>query len=183
MTFSVQICHWYQHYCHLMLTASSMAPCFHEVKTAEKRCDMTLLVMWYCWHMCKHHMPLVVLSMSPFCLLGWDDWNKLQHNFLVTWCQCWYHMTLIALSMPLLHLLLQDALNEMQHDFFSHLLVLVLESASCDANGIINKTIAFIRIRKLKQCATYLFWSFDAIDAGVSVIWYQWYHQWHHSIC
>ena len=43
------------------------------------------------------------------------------------------------------HLLGQDGKNDMQHDFFSHLILLTLASASCDANGIVNSTIVFIR--------------------------------------
>ena len=35
------------------------------------------------------------------------------------------------------HLLVQDNQNEMWHDFFSHLTLLALASASCDANGTV----------------------------------------------
>ena len=49
---------------------------------------------------------------------------------------------------------------------FSHL---TLASVLCNANGIVNSTTTFIKSRQLKQCATELFWSCDANDAGVSV--------------
>ena len=48
-------------------------------------------------------------------------------------------MTLMASLIFPLHLLVQDDQNEMQHDFFSHLILLSLVSASCDANDIVNK--------------------------------------------
>ena len=64
-----------------------------------------------------------------------------------------------VIIIPSLHLLVQDDQNEMQHDFFSQL---TLASVACDANGIANSTIVFIRSRQLTQCATELLWSFDA---------------------
>ena len=39
------------------------------------------LIMWCCWDWCEHQMTLVALSMAPFCLLGHDDQNKVQHDF------------------------------------------------------------------------------------------------------
>ena len=74
------------------------------------------------------------------------------------------------------HFIGQDDQNEMQHDFFSHL---TLAWALCDANGIVYSTIVLIRSRWLKQCTTSLFWSCNAIDASVSVMWCQQCHQWH----
>ena len=63
---------------------------------------------------------------------------------LVTWCQCWHHMTLTASSIVPPHLLFQDDQNEMQPEFFSYLTLLILASASCNANGFANSTTAFI---------------------------------------
>ena len=37
--------------------------------------------MWCCWYQCQHHMILITLSMPQFCLLGQDNWNKVQHAF------------------------------------------------------------------------------------------------------
>ena len=64
-------------------------------------------------------------------------------------------MTQMASSVAPLHFLVQDDQNEMQHDFFSHLTLLALASASCDATGIVNNTIVFITSTQLKQCTTY----------------------------
>ena len=54
---------------------------FYYVKTKETRCDVTLLVMWCCWHQCAHHVSLTALSMPSFCLLSQDNWNNVQHYF------------------------------------------------------------------------------------------------------
>ena len=51
---------------------------------------------------------------------------------------------LIVMSIPPLHLLIQDDQNEVKYDFFSHLTLLALTSASCDANGTISTTTVFI---------------------------------------
>ena len=144
------------------------------------------LVIWCCWDQCEHHMTLLALLMTPFCFLGQDDWNQMQHDLLVMCCQCW-HITLMASSIASLHLLVQDDQNENQHDVLSHLTLLALASTSCDANGIISTTIVF-KSRSSQgdwcQCATYLyFWSCNAISASISVAWYQQCPQWHHSIC
>ena len=61
-------------------------------------------------------------------------------------------MTLMASSQAVLHLLVQDDHNAIMHDFCSHLTLLALASASCDANGIVNNPIVFITLRQLKQC-------------------------------
>ena len=115
-------------------------------------------------------MTLMALSMALVCLLGQDDWNKVQHDFLVMLYQCWHYMTLMASSVPLLHLIVEDDQNEKQHDFFNHLALLTLASPPCDSNGIVNSTIVFIRSRQLKQCVTELFLC-NPIDAGVSITW------------
>ena len=91
---------------------------------------------------------------------------------LVMLYQCWNHMTLMASWRVPMDLFVQDDENEIQHDFFGNLTLFALASASCDDNGIVSSTIAFIKSRWLKQCATY-FWSCYAIDASVSVTWCQ----------
>ena len=53
---------------------------FIRWRQLKKRCDRTPLVMWCCWHQCQKHMTLIALSMSQFCLLGRDDWNKVLHD-------------------------------------------------------------------------------------------------------
>ena len=94
----------------------------------------------------------MALSMTPFCLSGQDEWNKVKHYFIV-----------IAMPVLVIHdnddiinkmaaSLVQDDWNDIQHDLFSHLTLLVLASASCDAKGIVNSTIVFIKLRWLKQC-------------------------------
>ena len=75
----VMWCYQCQHWCQVMLMASSLAQFVQEAKTIETRCCMTFWVMWCFWHQCKHHMTMLILSMAPFCLLGQDDWNKVQH--------------------------------------------------------------------------------------------------------
>ena len=45
------------------------------------------------------------------------------------------------------HLVGQDAEKKMHHDFFGHVMPLVPISESCDANGIINSTTAFVKSR------------------------------------
>ena len=65
---------------------------------------------------------------------------------------------------------------------FSHLKLLALASASCDANCIVNMVSVFICSRWLKQCATKLFWSYDGIGAGINLSWCKQYYQWYNSI-
>ena len=55
-------------------------------------------------------------------------------------------------SIAQLDMLVKDDQNEMPLDFFSHLTLVPLASASCDADG----TIVFIRSRQLKQYAVKL---------------------------
>ena len=49
-----------------------------------------------------------------------------------------------------------------------------------DANGIINGTILFARVRWSK-------WDFGhvmpSIGTSISIMWCQWHHQWYHCIC
>ena len=66
-------------------------------------------------------------------------------------------MTMMISSTAALHFLVKDDQNEMQHDFFSHLKLLALESASCDANGIVNNTTVLIRSGQLKEFANIIF--------------------------
>ena len=79
--------------------------------------------------------------------------TKSNMTFLVMWGHCLHLMTLMASSIASMHLLIWDHWNEMQYDFFSYLTLLAMETASCDVNG----NTVFIRSRKLKQCAKYLF--------------------------
>ena len=51
------------------------------------------------------------------------------------------HVMSMASSMKTLHLFSQDNQNEVQH-VFGHVMHLVL--ASCDADGIVNGTAAFV---------------------------------------
>ena len=90
-------------------------------------------------------------------------------TFLVIQYQCWHHMTLMASSISPMHLIVHNY-NEMKHNFFSYLTLLALASASCDANGTVNSTIAFSRSRQLKQCATSHCWSCNAIDGHFNMM-------------
>ena len=89
-------------------------------------------------------MTLIALSIAAFCLLGKDDWNKVQWDFFGHVMPVLNHMTVIASATPPLHLLVPDDQNGMHNDFFSHLTLLALASASCDVSGIVNNTIAFL---------------------------------------
>ena len=73
-----------------------------------------------------------------------------------------------APSMAPLHYLAQDTWNEVQHDIFSHVKPLVSALASHDADGIINGTTAFLRIRQLKCGVTWLLWSCYTIGIGIT---------------
>ena len=105
-------------------------------------------LFWSCDVVGTTEYHITVISVVPFCLLGEDDWNK------IMWCQCQHHMTLTELSIEPLYLIVQDDQNEMHHYFLSHLTLLALASASCDASGTVNSTTVFIRSGQLKQCAT-----------------------------
>ena len=68
-----------------------------------------------------------------------------------------------SIFMASLHSLYPDNWNEVQHDFWL-----------CDANGIINGTIAFVGSRWLKWSATWPFWSCDAFSTGICIKWCWW---------
>ena len=141
MTFSVMWCYENQHCCHVISTASPKAHCFSLCKENWNKVWNESLVMWCCWHWCTHHMTVMSLSMTPFCLIDKDNLNKLQHNLFG-------HVMLSSIATW--HLLAQGDQNEMQHDYFSLLTLVGCTLALCDANG----TIVFIRLRQLIQCAT-----------------------------
>ena len=122
-------------------------------------CNRTLLVMWCHWH---HMTPMEWISLLHS--LGKDNWNEMQHHFLVMWHHWnWHHLITMALLMTSLHSFSQDDQNEV-HYFFGHVTPLVLASAPDNSNGIVNDTIAFLRSRCLKWGATWCFWSSDATD-------------------
>ena len=154
MNFSVMWCHWYQHCCHVIVTASSKAQfCSLGEENWNEVCHdsfahvMLLAPVW-----ASHYTDGNVNSTVLFARLRWLKQGT--HDFSVTWCKCWNHMTLMAALIQSLHLLVQDDQNEMQNEIFSYLTLLVLASASCDANGIVNNLTVLIRTRQLKQYAT-----------------------------
>ena len=62
-------------------------------------------------------MPMMS-SMAPFHLLGQDNQNEMQHDYLVKschWHQHQYHVMPVAPSMAQLHLFSQDDEKEVQH--------------------------------------------------------------------
>ena len=112
------------------------------------------------------------------------------YNFLVIWFPLqWHHMKWMASSMAPLYSLGEDDQNEIQHDFFGHLMPLALALTSCDADSIINGTIAFLSLRQLNLDTT---WFFDNViplvlashnTSGIVIgTWYwckHWYCHWH----
>ena len=63
-------------------------------------------------------VPLALVSVALLYSLSQDDWNEVQHEFLVMWYHwCWHHMELMVLSMAPLHTLVEDGQNEVQQDF------------------------------------------------------------------
>ena len=98
-----------------------------------------MYVCMYCASVCLHVTMQAsndndALSIVPFHLSSLDDWNEVPNDFVTHVMPLWYSSG-------------QDDWNEVQHEFFSHLTILPLASVSCDANGIVNSTIALIRPR------------------------------------
>ena len=173
ITFSVRCCHWYRHFCHVLLTSSSMAPFFHYVKTTERRCDITPLVMWCCWHQCGHNMALMALSMASF--VSRERWWKKGATWLLgNVMPVWYHLTLMASSIAPLHLLVQDDQNDMHQSF--HTVGTSISIMWCQWQHCIHY------VKTTETVCTISFLSCDAIDV-VSVTCCKQCHQWHHSIC
>ena len=106
----------------------------------------------------SQHMSVmpIALSMPPLHSLGHNDEHEVKHDFsviVVALLPCdanciisgiilFIRLKPIVSSLTPFHLLCQDDQYEMQHDISGH--VLPPELASCDANGIINGTIAFV---------------------------------------
>ena len=82
-------------------------------------------------------------------------------------------------SMAPLHSLFQDDWNEMQHYFFGCVTSFVLAWASCDANSVIDGTIASLSSRGLKTCTIHVQYDFLVMQhhwSNISIMW--WWH-WH----
>ena len=78
------------------------------------------------------------------------------------------------------HFLGQNDPNEVQHEYFRQVTTLIQALSSCDANGVINDTIIFLRSRWLNKDATWLFWACDAI--GIGITWHQWHCKWNMAL-
>ena len=163
------------------------------------RCNMTfsvihtvstcISIMWCQWHCWKHQ--------------GQNNWNKVQHNFLVMWCHCcWHqcHMTPAFSSMPPFCLLGQGDKRRCDipflvmwchwHKHQHHMMPLAPEVTSHDAYGNVNATISFIGSRQLEWGVISLFWSCDVkgtilgshgqdnwneMQQNSLVMWHHWY--------
>ena len=66
------------------------------------------------------------------------------------WHQHPHHVIPMASSMTPLHLFSQGNQNEVQHDFFGIVMHLVLALASCNVDGIVHGTTAFVSSRGSK---------------------------------
>ena len=89
--------------------------------------------------------------MTPFCSLNQADVKRCNMTFYG--CVIPSHVT-DGFITNTTAFLVQDYQNEMQHELFSYWSLLLLASAACDANVVINSNTVFIRSRQLKQCAT-----------------------------
>ena len=203
-------CHWNQHCCYVMLILLSMASFCSLWEDSWKKV----------WHdSFGHVIQLALVSASKdtdgtvkdtILFLASNDW-KCDPTYLIG------HMMPVlashntdASSTAPLHLFFQHDWNEVQHNIFSNLTLLALASASCDANSIVNSTIAFIRPTWLKQCITKHFWHVmplvlvschimpkvssmgllhllgqdDIYNAkhDLLVMWHHWCWHWHHMI-
>ena len=101
--------------------------------------------MWCHW---CYMMPMVA-SIAPLHSLHQDNRNDVQHHLFGHW-HYWQGVGYVlpaVLSMVWLHSLGQENWIEVHHDLFDHLTPLVLASTLCDANRIINGTIAFLGTR------------------------------------
>ena len=65
-----------------------------------------------------------------------------------------------------LHLFSQDNKNKVQHCFFWSCDAFGLALASCDADGIVNITTAFVN-KMIKMRCNMAFWYSDVISIGV----------------
>ena len=169
-------CQWHSNWLHFI----------PYVKTIDMRCNLVML--WH-WHWCQGHMMLMASSMAQFHSLCQNDWNGVQHNFLIMGCH-WHchrqHVMLIALSIALFHLLGQDDWNEVKHDFSNYVLPLAQILTSHNAFSIINGTITSHTSEQSKLGETFFghvtqlplpLASHDAICIGVT-----WCH-WHQHQC
>ena len=71
---------WYKHCFHdvnCIINATVLFSRWRQVKQGVT----WLLVMWCCWQHCQSHITLIALPMAPFCLLAWDNWDGVQHDF------------------------------------------------------------------------------------------------------
>ena len=166
-----------------------MAPLHSEGKNNQNEVQHDLFghVMPLALVLASHNVndtgPAIILmpassSIAPKHSLGQDKWNHMQLDF---------SGTVIPLALAL-------------HDCTEigvkcHVMSLELASASCDADGITDDTIAFLRSRLSKWGETWLlfhhmtprlskwgetwlFWSYDTIG----ITWFQWQCQCHHWI-
>ena len=78
-------------------------------------------------------MILTSLLRAPLHSLGQHNQNKVQHDSL-------------GHAMPLVPAL-EDNENQVQYGFIGHVTLLIPVLVSCDANGIINSTNTFVRLR------------------------------------
>ena len=127
-------CHWKQHWCYVMLMASSVTA---ASSLCEDNWNMTFCSCDAVSTSSSNFMTLLALSKAPFSSVGWDDWHDFDHVMVV--------LALHGTINANIAFFRSRWLNKVQHDFFSHFTLLALASALCDANVIVNSTTAFIK--------------------------------------
>ena len=139
--------YWYWCQCHMMQKCHQWNLPF--VMFRWSKWDATqLLAIWAHWNQHQHHEMPITSLMTPLHLYSQDDQNEVQY-----WHWCWHHIMPIASKLAVL------GSRERKWGatwFFHHLVSLALPSMSYHTNSIINGTIAFHMLRKLKWSTTWL---------------------------
>ena len=123
--FSVMWCHRYQHYCHMMLTASSMALfCSIHVCSWNKVCHDPLgHVMLLQWELASCNTESFFHGTIMFVRSRWL--KRYNMTFLVMW-HYWHWPQLHMMPVVQLHSLGQDNQNDVQGAFLGHVMPLEL---------------------------------------------------------
>ena len=150
-------------------------------------------VPWHFWSGDTMVLPLASHNTIEIGVTWWFQYHKWHHytfrprwyKWGAAWLSWLYDTTGMDISimwctqhcqMAPLHSLVQIDQNKVQHDFLDHVPPLGPVSASYEADGPVNNTITFLMAKWSRWGVKWLFWSCNAIDASISVIWCQWNH-------